>query len=61
MRLSIVSQLWQFLKFMVNKPQTLLSNHPDARYSFRNIDAKDRQDDENGTYESASFGDRVKE
>jgi hypothetical protein len=46
---------------MANNPQTLLSYHPDARYSFRNIDAKDRQDDESGTYESTSFGDRVKE
>jgi len=29
------------------QPQTSLSNHPHARYSFRSIDAKDRQDGEN--------------
>ncbi len=44
-----------FLKIMPNNPQTSLSNHPDARYSFHSIDAKDRRDDENGTYVRASL------
>ncbi len=40
---------------MANNPQTSLSNPTDARYSFRNIDAKDRQDDETGSYVRAGL------
>ena len=42
-------------KIMPNNPQTSLSFYPDARYSCHNIVAKDRQDDENGTYVRASL------
>lgn len=38
------------LKIMVNNPQTSLSNTPCLRYSPCSIDAKDRRDDESGTY-----------